>query len=229
MAFQPIVDVETRTVRTYEALVRGPENQPASEVLAMVNEKNRYAFDQACRVKAIRLASELGMVKTGARLAVNFMPEAIYSPSGCIQKTLRAARQYKFPLDRLIFEITEHEPVRNTAHLKSIIKEYKKHGFGIALDDFGAGYNGLSLLAELDPDIVKLDARLIKELHLRPRSQAIVRAMTELCKSLDITVVGEAIETVEECEALQACGVHLMQGFFFAQPLFEGLPEVTWR
>jgi EAL domain-containing protein (putative c-di-GMP-specific phosphodiesterase class I) len=228
MAFQPVVDVEARVIRKYEALVRGPQNQSAFEVLSQVTPQNRYGFDQACRVKAITLASQLGMVATGARLAVNFMPEAIYSAAACIQKTLRAAQQNEFPLDRIVFEITENEPVRNTNHLQSIITEYKRHGFGIALDDFGAGYNGLNLLAELEPDIIKLDARLIRDLHLRPRSQAIVRSMAALCKSLKVEVIGEAVETPEERDALLECGVRLMQGYLFARPLFEGLPEVTW-
>ena len=228
MAFQPVVDVEARTIRKYEALVRGPQNESAFSVLSQVTRENRYAFDQVCRMKAIALASRLGMVETGARLAVNFMPEAVYSPAACIAKTLRAAELHHFPLDRIVFEITEHEPVRDTAHLQSIITEYKKHGFGIALDDFGAGYSGLNLLAELEPDIIKLDAKLIRNLHERPRSQTIVCAMAELCTSLDIEVIGEAVETAEERDALRKCGIHLMQGYFFAKPLFEGLPEVKW-
>ena len=228
MAFQPVVDVEARTIRNYEALVRGPQNESALSVLSQVTSQNRYAFDQVCRIKAIVLASKLGMVQTGARLAVNFMPEAVYSPAACIAKTLRAAELHHFPLDRIIFEITENEPVRDTAHLQGIITEYKKHGFGIALDDFGAGYSGLNLLAELEPDIIKLDAKLIRDLHQRPRSQAIVRTMAKLCRVLNTEIIGEAVETAEERDALQKCGVHLMQGYFFARPLFEGLPEVKW-
>src|SRR6187402_614830 len=226
MAFQPVVNVDERTIAKYEALVRGPLNESAFSILSQVTQNNRYSFDQACRVKAITLASRLGILETDARLAVNFMPEAVYSPAACIQKTLQTAEEYNFPLNRIIFEITEHEPVRDTTHLRDIIKEYKRHGFGIALDDFGAGYNGLSLLAELEPDIIKIDRKFIQDLHLRPRFQEIVSSITLLCKSLKVEVVGEGIETVEEYKALRECGVHLMQGYLFARPLFEGLPAV---
>ena len=79
MAFQPIVDVETGRAFAYEALVRGPHGEPAMTVLSQVNEENRYAFDQSCRVQAISVASRLGLPDTGAFLAINFLPGAVYT------------------------------------------------------------------------------------------------------------------------------------------------------
>jgi EAL domain-containing protein (putative c-di-GMP-specific phosphodiesterase class I) len=228
MAFQPIVDISRQTIFAYEALVRGPNGESAFSVLQQVNEENRYAFDQGCRVKAIALAGRLGVPERGARLSVNFMPGAVYSPQACIQQTLKAARENNFPLDSLIFEIIEDEKVRDPLHLQSIITEYRKHGFALALDDFGAGYSGLNLLSELAVDIVKLDAKLARNIHLKPRSQAIVRSLASLCKELSIQLVGECVETVEEYETLVQCGITLMQGYLFAKPMFEGLPEIHW-
>lgn len=228
MAFQPIIDTAARTIYAYEALVRGPQNEGALSVLQQVTEENRYAFDQSCRTKAIALASRLGVPAEGAMLSVNFMPGAVYSPSACIQRTLQSARENSFPLGSLIFEITEDERVQDPEHLKGIIAEYKKHGFLIAMDDFGAGYSGLNLLAELAVDIVKLDAKLTRGIDRDPRKQAIVRSAVSLCDELSATVVGEAVETAGECAALEQCGVTKMQGYFFARPLFEGLPQVVW-
>jgi EAL domain-containing protein (putative c-di-GMP-specific phosphodiesterase class I) len=228
MAFQPIVNASSRTIVAYESLVRGPHGEPASEVLSRVTEANRYAFDQSCRIKSIHLAAKLGLASTGARLSVNFMPGAVYSPQACIQQTLRAARENNFPLKSLIFEITEDEKVRDPGHLQRIITEYRKHGFAIALDDFGAGFSGLNLLAELAVDIVKLDARLVRNIHLQPRTQAIVQALVKLCRTLKVQLIGECVETLEEYEVLRHCGIDFMQGYLFAKPMFEGLPKVTW-
>jgi EAL domain-containing protein (putative c-di-GMP-specific phosphodiesterase class I) len=228
MAFQPIVDVTSQTVFAYEALVRGPNQESAASILNQVTPENLYAFDQGCRVRAIELAAKLGIHRQGARLSVNFKPGAVYSPAACIRRTLRAAAETGFPLDQLIFEITEDERVSDTAHLQQIVTEYQKHGFGLALDDFGAGFSGLNLLSELAVNYVKLDGGLIRNLHNRPRAQAIVCSATALAREIGAQVIGESVETLEEYRALHNCGVPLMQGYLFARPQFEALPEITW-
>jgi hypothetical protein len=151
MAFQPIVDVETETVFAYEALVRGPEGQSAASVLAQVDAKNLYAFDQQCRVRAIEASVKAGLLDTPARLSINFLPNAVYSPAACIQLTLKTAAAVGMPTDRLIFEFTENEEMLDPAHVANIIATYQKMGFGTALDDFGAGHAGLNLLARFHP------------------------------------------------------------------------------
>ena len=229
MAFQPIVDVEARRVFAYEALVRGVGGLSAGQVLSMVNEENRYAFDQTCRVKAIELAARLGVAERGAKLSVNFMPGAVYSPAACIRRTLQAATFHRFPLDSIIFEITEGERVVDAGHMQRIATEYSKHGFSLALDDFGAGFSGLNLLSELEGiHLIKLDGALIRGIEKNSRAERIVRSLVGLCADLGIEVLAECVETVEECAALRACGVRLMQGYLFARPGYESLPDVTW-
>ncbi len=137
MAFQPIVDVASRRVFAFEALVRGSAGQGAAEVLASVTPENRYAFDQRCRVAAIEGAVAAGILDTGAKLSINFLPNAVYSPTACIQLTLKTARATGFPTDRLIFEFTENEEITDTDHVKNIVETYRKMGFGTAIDDFG--------------------------------------------------------------------------------------------
>ena len=229
MAFQPIVQVLERRVYAYEALVRGVGGAGAAQVLSLVNEENRYAFDQSCRVKAIELAAKLGIARRGAKLSVNFMPGAVYSPAACIRRTLEAAREFDFPLDAIIFEITEGEQVADTGHLRRIAEEYARHGFTLALDDFGAGYSGLNLLAELEGvQLVKLDGQLIRNIDRSPRAAHMVASITAMCRKLGIEVLGECVETPAECDTLLRCGVELMQGYLFAKPALEALPEVTW-
>lgn len=224
MAFQPIVDVDAAKVFAYEALVRGLNGESAETVMSQVTAENLYKFDQSCRVLAITQAQRLGLVATGAMLSINIIPGAVYDPAACLQVTLKTARRVGFPIDKLIFEITEMEEVRDASHVMKIVDEYRRHGFRIAIDDFGAAYAGLNLLAELRVQILKLDRALIHELHRRPAARAIVGAMVTLCRRLGTEVVAEGVETVAEYRALRECGIRLMQGFLLARPAVDRLP-----
>ena len=227
MAFQPIVDIATGTPFAYEALVRGPDGEGAASILSQVSDANRYAFDQQCRVRAISVAAAAGLIDTGARLSINFLPNAVYSPAACIQLTLKTARAFAFPTDRLIFEFTENEEMTDPAHVADIVATYRKMGFGTALDDFGAGHAGLNLLAQFQPDIVKLDMNLIRNLDSSLPRRTVVNGVVRMCETLGITVIAEGIETVGELEALRAMDVRYIQGFLFAKPGFETLPPIT--
>ena len=227
MAFQPIVRVTTGRIYAYEALVRGPHGESAASVLERVTPENRYAFDQTCRVTAITLAARVGLIETGALLSINFMPGAVYSPKACIRLTLETAQHVGFPTDRLIFEIVESEEVRDRKHLLDIVREYQRHGFKLAVDDFGAGYSGMNLLADVPTDVVKLDMALIRDVHKRPAARAIVGALVRLAPELNTEILAEGVETDAEYRTLLDCGVTLMQGYLFARPAFESLPPAA--
>ena len=227
MAFQPIVDMRTCTVFAYEALVRGPAGQGAASILETVNTANRYAFDQGCRVRAIDLASNLGLAEQGALLSINFLPNAVYEPAACIRLTLATARRNGFPLHRLLFEFTESERVEHE-HLGRIIAAYKALGFRTAIDDFGAGYSGLTLLAKFQPDIVKLDMELIRDIDTDRVKRLLVGGMVGVCREIGVEVLAEGIETLGEHQALLDLGVWLQQGFLLAKPGFERLPPIAW-
>ena len=226
MAFQPIVNVNNGSIYAYEALARGPEGQSAASVLDHTLHNNRYSIDQRCREKAIAMAGSLGLLRTEANLSVNFYPNAVYEPKQCLRRTFNAATQVNFPLDRIIFEVTEVEQVRDHAHLKNIMTEYRSHGLRVAIDDFGAGHSGLNLLAEFQPDIIKIDGALVQSIDERRASRTIVRSILEVCRDLNIIAIAEGVEREAEKQALCDLGMDLMQGFLFAAPAFEALP--TW-
>jgi EAL domain-containing protein (putative c-di-GMP-specific phosphodiesterase class I) len=223
MAFQPIVDLESKQVFGYEALVRGRNNEGAHTVLEQLNDHNRYRFDQAIRVKAIDLATSLGLQ---GMLSINFLPNAVYRPETCIRATLEASAEMGFPTDRIMFEVTEGEKVTDHAHLRGIFAEYKKHNFTTAIDDFGAGYAGLNLLADWQPDVIKLDMALTRNIDKDRVRRSLVFAILTACKELGITVIAEGIESREECLILAEQGVRLFQGYLFAKPGFEALPQI---
>ena len=223
-AYQPIVDVRTRQIYAHEALVRGGNGEPAPTILSLVNEDNRYRFDQACRVKAIKLAAELGMQQL---LSINFLPNAIYKPELCIRTTLQAARAHQFPVERIIFEATEGDAIEDGKRLATILTEYKRTGFLTVIDDFGAGYAGLNLLADFQPDIIKLDMALVRGVDASRSRQAITRGVLRICFELDIAVIAEGVETPEERDFFCDEGVALMQGYLFSRPTFQGLGAVA--
>ncbi len=227
MAFQPIVDIRTDKPFAYEALVRGADGESAASVLARVTPENRYAFDQRCRVAAIEGAVAAGILNTDAKLSINFLPNAVYSPAACIQLTLKTAAQVGLPIDRLIFEFTENEEMVDPAHVTNIVATYQRMGFGTALDDFGAGHAGLNLLARFQPDVIKLDMDLVRGLDSSLPRRMIVESVVRLCEKLEITVIAEGIETVAELRALEAIGVRYVQGYIFAKPGFRALPPIA--
>ncbi|WP_433908866.1 EAL domain-containing protein [Sphingomonas yabuuchiae] len=226
MAFQPIVDTATGRPFAYEALVRGIDGEGAYSVLSQVTEANRYSFDQACRVKAIETAMAAGIMAGDAKLSINFLPNAVYSPMACIQLTLRTARAEGLPIDRLIFEFTENEQMGSPEHVATIIDNYKQIGFSVAIDDFGAGHSGLDRFVRFAPDEVKLDMELVRDIDTDPRRRAIVRAMVGMCAELDTLLIAEGIETAAEAATLNDLGVRYHQGYWYARPALGVLPEI---
>ena len=225
MAFQPIVDLNLGRVWGYEALVRGSNGESALSILEQVNEDTRYRFDQAARVMAIETAGSL-FKEPHLRLSINFMPNAVYEPSACIQKSLAAARRANFPHRNLMFEFTENERIIDTAHVQRIIDAYRKFGFMTAIDDFGAGYAGLGLLAKLQPDLITIDMELLRDIHVSQAKQAIVAGIVGIARQLDIQVLGEGVENDLELTVLRAAGISLFQGYHFAKPALMALPPV---
>lgn len=224
MAFQPIVDMAARRVWGYEALVRGVNGEGAGAVLDQVDADNRYRFDQACRVKAITGAGDL-FREPHLRLSINFMPNAVYEPSACIRASLATAEKVGFAHERIIFEFTENERL-DVDHIKRIIAEYRRLGFQVALDDFGSGYNGLCLLADFQPDMIKIDMHLVRGIDIAPPRQAIVAGILGIARALDIRVMAEGVETEQELALLMAAGITLFQGYLFAKPEIGMLPPV---
>lgn len=228
MAFQPIVDLARREVWGYEALVRGEGGESAHSILDQVDAQTTYTFDQACRIRAIELFAALSPSGSTAKLSINFKPNAVYEPAACIRATLNAADRTGFDRTRLMFEFTEDERMQDVAHVRRIIEAYRRFGFITALDDFGAGYAGLSLLSEMTPDLIKLDMSLLRGIDTSPARQAIVRGLLVTTEALGIPCLAEGLETQAEVETARMLGITLAQGFYFAAPATGCLPEVRF-
>jgi EAL domain-containing protein (putative c-di-GMP-specific phosphodiesterase class I) len=220
-AFQPIVDTHARAVYSHEALVRGLNNEPAYQVLKRYAGDRMAAFDAACRAKAIEVAARIGV---HTHLNLNFLPSAALDGAVGLNSTVEAANRHSFPLDRIIVEATEGEAIGDPVQFAKVVNEYRRAGMRLAIDDFGAGYSGLNLLSEFQPDIVKLDMGLVRGIHSHGPRQAIVRAIAQVCVDLGIDFVVEGVETVKEFAWFTDLGVNLYQGYLFAKPMFEAMP-----
>lgn len=226
IAFQPIVDLEQREVFAHEALVRGVHGEGAFAILGSVDPRHRFAFHEACRVKSIEMASMLGMQ---SRLSLNVMPNDIARPAECFRSAIRTAERVRFPVDRLMFEITEGEQVKDLPELAATFQTFERFGFTSAIDDFGAAYAGFGLLAAFQPDIVKIDMSLVRNIHLNAVRTTIVKGFVAMCDELRIKVIAEGVETRQELKALRSLGVRLFQGYLFARPGIAMLPSVDWN
>jgi EAL domain-containing protein (putative c-di-GMP-specific phosphodiesterase class I) len=229
MAFQPIYDAVDDRVWGYEALVRGLSGEGAYDVLSRISPEQKYRFDQDCRVKAIELASRLFPAGEDLKLSINFMPNAVYEPAACLRTTLLAATRCGFPTSSIMFEFTENEEVLDTVHLTNIITEYRRQGFTTAIDDFGAGHAGLGLLVEFQPDLLKIDMKLVRGVDHSPARQAVITGIVGIADELGITVLAEGVETGAEFRFLSAAGIRLFQGYWFAKPAFEELPQIDFE
>jgi len=224
-AFQPIVDTNTRQVLSYEALIRGPGNKPAYQILQQVSPDRMFAFDQKARVAAIDLAMRL---RLNCHLNLNFLPRSVDSSPESILTTLAAADRANLPIKRIVLEVVEGEIIHDHSRFTMLINNYRGLGLKVAIDDFGSGYSGLNLLADFQPDQVKLDMQLIRGIERHGPRQSIVRAIHGICIELGIDVIAEGVETKEEYGWLTSQGLHLFQGYLFAKPAFEHFPPVHY-
>ena len=161
-------------------------------------------------------------------LSINFMPNAVYEPSRCLRTTLEAAHRTGFPIENIIFETIEDEHIHDASYVKDIFATYRREGFKTAIDDFGAGYAGLNLLADFQPDFVKLDMALIRHIDTDRARQTIVGAVAAIGNLLGIRIIAEGVEQAREAMVLHHLGISLMQGYLFARPGFEMLPQVDF-
>ena len=137
--------------------------------------------------------------------------------------------RHGFTPDRIVLEVTEEEAITDPDMFADAVKRVRSAGMRVAIDDFGAGFAGLSLLADFQPDKLKIDRCIVQNVHESGPRQAIVRAIVEFCYCLGIAVVAEGVETVEELNWLRHAGVNRIQGYLIARPGLCALPPVEWR
>lgn len=220
-AFQPIYDASIGQISSFEMLLRGLGNEPPNSIFSKVKKDDLYAFDELLRIEAIALAATLNI---GPNISLNLLPGSIFASETAISSVVDAAKKYHFPLENITIEVTENEVIDDVAAFTKKINTFRSEGLSIAIDDFGAGYAGLNLLADFQPDKVKIDITIIRDIHKSGPRQAICRGILTTCRDLGIDVVAEGVETKQEFDWCRSEGIEYVQGYFVAKPGFEHAP-----
>jgi len=223
-AFQPIVDVETGLTLAQEALVRGPQGESAASVLGAIPPEARYTADAEIRREAVAEAVRLGLPATGAALTLNIFPGCIGRHDCCASRTAAEAEAMGFPAERLVFEISEMEPVADPEALARALAALQRRGIRVALDDVGTGHARLPLLMLWRPDGAKIAREVIMGLDQDEARFEVVRKTLEQLQAFGMVPVVEGVETLGELAALRRLGVRAMQGYLFARPGLRSLP-----
>jgi EAL domain-containing protein (putative c-di-GMP-specific phosphodiesterase class I) len=216
--FQPIVHLENGKLFAYEALVRCSIPGFSPPVL----------FERAAALQATgqlgRMIREIAVpLCSGTPLFVNLHPNEL--EEGWIVRPDDPVFAHD---DDIYLEVTESAPMTHFELCVSVLHEVcGRAGVHLVIDDLGAGYSNLNLIADLEPSVVKLDRKLVQDLHRKPRQQKVVAMVVRLCEELGATVVAEGIETRDEFRACIDSGAHYGQGYLLARPAFP-LPKIVW-
>src|SRR5262245_9551673 len=224
-AFQPKVDIRTRDVKGIEALVRlrddeGVIQAPGTFInlateLGLIDELTHLVLAEI--VKSIDLINDT--FGHEATISINVAAKQAGNPE-FMRPFAQALERTGFP-KRFMIEVTEDAFVAKTLFQDEILPILRRIGVGISIDDFGTGYSSLSALDDITADEIKIDRSFITDIHKRPRSQGILRAIESLSEALGMTVIAEGIETHEELAYLQAATrIRYAQGYYFDKPIF---------
>jgi len=224
-AFQPKVDIRTRAIKGIEALVRlrddeGVIQAPGTFInlaveLGLIDELTHLVLAEI--VKSIDLINET--FGHDATISINVAAKQAGNPE-FMRSFAEALEATGFP-KRFMIEVTEDAFVAKSHFQDEILPIFRRLGVGISIDDFGIGYSSLSALADITADEIKIDRSFITDIHKRPRSQGILRAIESLSEALGMTVIAEGLETFEELAYLQAATkIRYAQGFYFSRPIF---------
>jgi EAL domain-containing protein (putative c-di-GMP-specific phosphodiesterase class I) len=214
-AFQTIIDAAEHEVTGFEALVRGIRKEPAPVVISRIPHDQRFAFDQACRIRAIEAASDFDV---DADLHLNCTDIKANNVALVVEVIQYIARRHKIEFDRIVLELNNLGSIGGREQLQAVQKAIHNAGFQTLADNFGRRNSDLLPIALFKPQLLKLDHHLVENIHKNLESQAITRGVLALCQDLNIIVIAGGVEKAEEFRWLQDAGVELFQGYFFAQP-----------
>ena len=220
LALQPIIRATDSQIMAFECLLRSHHpvlNSPLPVIRAA--ERHDMLNELACVVSA-RSAEWLKRLPMPIKLFMNLHPDELSQPDGICERLA--------PLvpwaERVVLEITERSRLQGIEAWEQSVDRVTEMGFSIAVDDLGAGYSSLSVLAELQPSFIKVDMSIVRGIDTEPRKQRLVDLLTRFAEATDATLIAEGVETTEEAEALRSCGAHWLQGYLFGRPSVD-LPE----
>ena len=225
-AYQPIIDPLSQEVVSIEALVRTHDDQLPESFFSQHQGEALYLADLTSKQAAFIQAKYLNI--GDKTLSINLLPMTLVAIPGAVEFLLKEIAESGLVPEQIIVDFTENDIISHLDAFTSAVKQLKAAGISIAIDHFGEGHGGLLLLAEFQPDRIKINRNLIKDVHKSGPRQAIVHALIQCCASLEITVVAVGVEKAEEWMWLESAGISLFQGYLFAPPLLNGIAAIAW-
>ena len=225
-AFQPIIDPLTREIVSVEALLRTPDGDGPQAYFADMTGDDIYAADLNSKKVAFAMASGLNLHEQ--TLSVNLLPMTLVKIPDAVDVLLQAITGSGLVPEQIIVEFTEGEVISGFEAFTGAVRQLKAAGISVAIDHFGAGFAGLQLLTQFQPDRIKINRELIMDVHKSGPRQAIIQAIIKCCQSLEIAVSAVGVEKAEEWMWLESAGISQFQGHLFARPCFDGIPVVAW-
>lgn len=222
IAYQPIIDLRSKQVFGYEALLRSEEASLPHPGAVLDAAERLGCLDLLGRVIRERAVRPFVDAPGSGTLFVNLHVTDLLDPT-----LVSSDSPLSKMADRVVLEITERSSLDEVKDARVRVAALREMGFRIAVDDMGAGYAGLTSFALLEPEIVKLDMSIVRDVHVNTTKQKVIRSMTSLSKDMGMLVVAEGVETSDERDMLIDLGCDLLQGYFFAKP-GKPFPPVRW-
>ena len=217
--FQPIVSLKTGTIYGYEALSRITLKKCSfniGEAFEIAEDLNcLWAFEKLCRVNSIKMSSN--KPKT-AKLFLNADPNIIRDPEFKSGVTHEKLAKYNLDCSDIVFEATERSAIKDIDTFKALLRHYKEQGFCIAVDDVGSGYSGINRIFDLNPQFIKIDMEMIRDIDKDEMKRSFVSALSQFAKDSGISLIAEGIETSAQLETVISLKIDYAQGFYLAKP-----------
>ncbi len=217
--FQPIVDLLHGEVIGQEVLSRGlgPVREAHHLFTRARAEGFTWELERACWTAALQCISRLPEAQRRAPFFFNVSPDVLSDPRFA-DRSVALLERYGLAPKHLVLEITEKAAFEDDALLQRLTRQCAAQGFGIALDDFGAGHSGLVTLVHSAPQFIKLDQALVRDIHRHSYRQHLVKSLVTFASSVDAILIAEGVETWEELAVLLRLGIRYAQGYLLARP-----------
>lgn len=225
-AFQPIIDPLAREIVSLEALIRTPGGDHAQSWFDAQPGDEIYEADLKSKSVAFAMARQLQLGEQS--LSINLLPMTLVKVPNAVDYLLQEIEANGLVAEQIVVEFTENEVISRVDEFTGAVRELKAAGIGVAIDHFGGGFAGLLLLAQFQPDRIKINRDLIRDVHKSGPRQAIVLAIIKCCTTLEILISAVGIEKPEEWMWLESAGISQFQGHLFARPQLAGIPPIAW-
>jgi EAL domain-containing protein (putative c-di-GMP-specific phosphodiesterase class I) len=224
IALQPILHAPDDCIYAYEALLRSSHPVLNGPMPVLRAAEQHGMLSRVAEVVVDRCHAWMKRLPDHVRLFMNLHPDELADPAG-VTKRLTPLAPWAH---RIVLEITERSKLQGLDQWETSVEAVTALGFSVAVDDLGAGYSSLSVLAELQPSYIKVDMSIVRGVDHEPQKRRLVELLCRFAEATDALLVAEGVETEEEAETLRAIGAHLLQGYLFGRPSLS-LPDQMLR